>query len=354
MTKYALLFSDVVDSTRLVECLGDKRAAEVWASHDRSARTLLARHRGREIDRSDGFFLLFDEVADAAHYATAYHEALVDLTFRARVGIHAGEVSLRENTAEDIARGAKPIEIEGLAKPLAARVMALACGGQTLMSAAARAALATAAPEGCEIESHGHYRLKGVEEPIEIFELGVRSTSPFSPPPDVDKAYRVVLAGDLWRPAREVRHNLPAERDSFVGRIAELRALAARLTTGVRLVTVLGPGGTGKTRLVRRYGWTWLGDWPGGVYFCDLSEARSLDGVFFTVAAALEVPLGKDDPGVQLGHAIAGRGRCLVILDNFEQIVPHAPSTLGRWLDRAPNAAFVVTSRERLHLPGEA
>jgi predicted ATPase/class 3 adenylate cyclase len=353
MTKHALLLSDVVDSTRLVERLGDVRAAEVWASHDRRARMILARHRGREIDRTDGFFLLFDEVADAASYAIAYHEALVDLTFRARVGIHAGEVTLRENTAEDIARGAKPLEVEGLAKPLAARVMALACGGQTLMSAAAREALAAALPEVGEIESHGHYRLKGVEEPIEIFELGMRRTSPFSPPPDVDKAYRVVFAGDLWRPAREVRHNLPAERDSFVGRTSELRALAARLDAGARMVTVLGPGGTGKTRIVRRYGWAWLGDWPGGVYFCDLSEARSLDGIFFAVASALEVPLGKDDPAVQLGHAIAGRGRCLIIADNFEQVVPHAPATLGCWLDRAPEAAFVVTSRERLQLQGE-
>ena len=160
-------------------------------------------------------------------------------------------------------------------------------------------------------------------------------------------------AGDLWRPVREVRHNLPAERDAFVGRAAELRALAQRLDAGARLLTVLGPGGTGKTRLVRRYGWTWLGDWPGGVWFCDLSEARSLDGIYFAVALALDVPLGKDDPGVQLGHAIAGRGRCLVILDNFEQVVEHAPATLGRWLDRAAEAAFVVTSRERLHLPGE-
>ena len=88
---------------------------------------------------------------------------------------------------------------------------------------------------------------------------------------------------------------------------------------------MLGPGGTGKTRFVRRYGRTWLGDWPGGVYFCDLSEARSLDGIFFAVASALGVPLGKEDPAVQLGHAIAGRGRCLVILDNFEQVVQHAP-----------------------------
>ena len=154
-------------------------------------------------------------------------------------------------------------------------------------------------------------------------------------------------------PLREIRHNLPGERDAFVGRAAELRALAQRLDAGARLLTVLGPGGTGKTRFVRRYGLTWLGDWPGGVYFCDLSDARSLDGIHSAVAIALGVPLGRDDAGLQLGHAIAGRGRCLVILDNFEQVVEHAPATLGRWLDRAAEASFVVTSRERLHLPGE-
>ncbi len=349
----ALLFTDLVDSTRLVERLGDARAAEVWADHDRRARDLLARNHGREIDRSDGFFLLFDEPADAARYALAYHETLSDLALNARIGIHVGPVTLRENTPEDIARGAKRIEVEGLAKPLAARVMALACGGQTLLSAGARDALAGALPKGTEVERHGHYRFKGVEEPVEVFELGTRDACAFAPPADADKAYRVVRAGDFWRPVREVRHNLPAERDAFVGRAAELRTLAARLDAGVRLLTILGQGGTGKTRFVRRYGWSWLGDWPGGVYFCDLSEARSLDGVLGAVAVALAVPLGKDDPVVRLGHAIAGRGRCLVILDNFEQVVQHAAATVGNWLDRAADATFVVTSRERLHLPGE-
>ena len=352
MTVHALLFADVVDSTLLVERLGDVRAAEVWAEHDHRARDLLARHRGREIDRTDGFFLLFDDTADAARYALAYHQALAGLTLNARAGLHVGSVTLHENAADDIARGAKRTEVEGLAKPVAARIMALARGGQTLVTAAARTALGDVLPEGTEIESHGHYRLKGVEAPVEVFELGVRG-APFSPPADADKAYRVVRAGDLWRPVREVRHNLPAERDAFVGRTAELRALALRLDAGARLLTVLGPGGTGKTRFVRRYAWTWLGDWPGGIYFCDLSDARSLDGIFFAVASALEVPLGKDDLGVQLGHAIAGRGRCLVILDNFEQVLEHAQATLGCWLDRAADAAFVVTSRERLHLPGE-
>lgn len=353
MVPQTLLLTDLVDSTLLGERLGDARAAELWAEHDRRARDLLARHHGREIDRTDGFLLLFDDTAEAARFALSYHRAIAELGLNARAALHVGPVTLRANAPEDLARGAKLIDIDGLALPVVARIMALARGRQTLVTAAARSALGAALPVGAEIESHGHYRLKGIEAPIEVFELGMRDASPFAPPADVEKAYRVVRVGDLWRPVREVRHSLPAERDAFVGRTADLRALAGRLDAGTRLVTVLGPGGTGKTRFVRRYGWTWLGDWPGGVYFCDLSDARSLDGIFFAVASALEVPLGREDAGVQLGHAIAGRGRCLIILDNFEQVVQHAPATLGAWLDRAPDAAFVVTSRERLHLPGE-
>jgi len=349
----ALLFTDVVDSTRLTERLGDVRAAELWAAHDRKARALLAHHNVREVNRTDGFFLVFDRVVDAASFALAYQVVLAELGMEARVGLHLGSVTLRENAPADVARGAKRVEVEGLATPLAARVMNLAQGRQTLLTATARAALGESIPPNAEIARHGYYRLKGIEEPVEIYELGVRNVAPFLPPPDAEKAYRVIRTADLWSPVREVRHNLPVERDVFVGRSAELRALAARFDNGSRLVTVLGPAGTGKTRLVRRFGWNFLGNWSGGVYFCDLSDARSVEGIFFAVAAGLEVPLGRGEPAVQLGHAIASRGRCMIILDNFEQVAQHAADTLGRWLDRAAEAVFAVTSRERLHLAGE-
>lgn len=349
----ALLFTDVVDSTRLTERLGDLRAAELWAAHDREARALLAHHNVREVNRTDGFFLVFDRVVDAASFALAYQVVLAELGMEARAGLHLGSVTLRENAPADVARGAKRVEVEGLATPLAARVMNLALGRQTLLTATARAALGESIPPNAEIARHGYYRLKGIEEPVEIYELGVRNVAPFLPPPDAEKAYRVIRTADLWSPVREVRHNLPVERDVFVGRSTELRALAARFDNGSRLVTVLGPAGTGKTRLVRRFGWTFLGNWSGGVYFCDLSDARSVEGIFFAVAAGLEVPLGRGEPAVQLGHAIASRGRCMIILDNFEQVAQHAADTLGRWLDRAAEAVFAVTSRERLHLAGE-
>ncbi|MEO6745258.1 MAG: tetratricopeptide repeat protein, partial [Caldimonas sp.] len=170
---------------------------------------------------------------------------------------------------------------------------------------------------------------------------------------DGAKVYRVMRQGDLWQPVREVRHSVPAERDSFVGRQQPLQWLAKKFEDGARLVSVLGMGGTGKTRLVTRFAWTWLGDYPGGVWFCDLSQARTLDGIHFAVAQGLDVPLGKTDPVVQLAHAIAGRGRCLVILDNFEQVASFAEATLGRWLDRAPLAQFLVTTREVLGIVGE-
>src|SRR6185436_11924021 len=83
------------------------------------------------------------------------------------------------------------------------------------------------------------------------------------------------------------------------------------------------------------------------------AQARGLDGIVYAVAQGLDVPLGKDDPVSQIGNAIAGRAHCLVILDNFEQVARHAEETLGRWLNRASTAQFLVTTREVLGLPGE-
>lgn len=349
-----LAFTDIVDSTQLVQRLGDDAAAELWARHDRRVRDLLRHHCGREIDRTDGFFAIFDRAPDAAAFAGAYHGAAAELTLQARVALHTGAVTLRANDADDIARGAKPLEVEGLAKPFAARLSALAGPAQTLVSAAACAALSGSA---CVLRSHGHYRLKGVAEPVEVLELGHGAVPAFAPPGDTDKAYRVMRGrdelGSVWQPVREVHHNLPAERDAFIGRTAELHALAARLDSGERLVTVLGPGGIGKTRFVRRYGRVWLGDWQGGVHFCDLSDARSADGVLSAVAVGLGVPLGGGDPMAQLGHAIAARAPCLVILDNVEQVLDAVAAALSRWLDRAGGVRFLITSRERLRLDGE-
>ena len=347
----ALLLVDVVDSAALAERLGDEAMARLWAMHDRVARDLLRHWRGREIDKTDGFLLMFGSAGDGLGFALAYHGALAALPapIRARAGLHVGPVTVRENAADDIALGAKPLEVDGLAKPVAARVMSAALGGQTLLTAAARDALG---PLAKRVVSHGHWRFKGLPEPIELFEAGDVG-APFTPPPDGAKAYRVVRRGGAWQPLREVRHSLPAERDTFVGRHAAMLDLARRFAHRARLVSLLGTGGAGKTRLAIHYGWTWLGDHPGGVWFCDLAPARGIDGLVHAVAQGLEVPLRSGDAVEQIGRAIAGRGHCLVILDNFEQVARHAEDTLGRWLERAADAQFLVTSREVLGIGGE-
>ena len=357
----ALLLTDLVDSAGLAQRLGDEAMAHVWAAHDRVARDLLRQWNGREIDKTDGFLLMFGRAQDALAYVLAYHRALAELEatlqavddkplrLRARAGLHVGAVTVRETPAADVALGAKPLEVDGVSKPLAARVMSTALGGQTLITAAARDALGAITQR---VVSHGHWRVQGLPMPLELLEVG-EPGAPFTPPPDADKVYRVVQQGDLWLPSRETRHSLPAERDAFVGRHATLQELARRFDSGARLVSLLGIGGCGKTRVAMRFGWQWLGDFPGGVWFCDLASARSIEGLVSAVAQGLDVPLGQEDPVLQLGHAIAGRGACLVVLDNFEQLARHAEPTLGRWLERAGAARFLVTTREVLGIAGE-
>ena len=347
----ALLLTDVVDSTQRNIELGDEVMARQWAAHDQAARDLVRLWRGKEVGRSDGFLLLFETAADAVGFALAYHRALagLDIALKARVGVHVGPVTLRSNSAVDTAQGATPFEIDGVALPAAARVMSTAMGGQTLLSAAALLALG---PSTLRTHSHGHWRLKGLAEPMELFEIG-DDDAPFIPPPDSPKTYRVVASGNHWLPARALPNNLPAERDAFIGRHDALRALAKHFDGGARLVTLLGIGGIGKTRLSLCHARSWLGDYPGGAWFCDLSSATSSDGIVHAVAQGLDVPLGKADAVQQLGAAIKGRGPCLVILDNFEQVARHAEETLGVWLERAPEARFIATSREVLGIVGE-
>src|SRR5690349_2673680 len=131
-----LVMTDIVDSTQTTTRLGDRQAAALWIAHDRVARDLLANWRGREIDKSDGFLLLFDTVADGIGYAVAYQSALASLEcpLQARAAVHLGPLLLRENPPQDVARGAKPLEVDGAAKATAARIMAVARPGQTLLS----------------------------------------------------------------------------------------------------------------------------------------------------------------------------------------------------------------------------
>lgn len=155
--------------------------------------------------------------------------------------------------------------------------------------------------------------------------------------------------------------NLRPAGGRFVGRRTDLDRLEALLARGERLVTILGPPGIGKTSVARQLGLRKVDDYSrpgrGGVFLCDLTEARDVGDIAGAVGRALGVPLTTaatiDDTVAQLGHAIAGRGPTLLILDNFEQVAAHGPATVGAWLAAAPQAAFLVTSREMLKLPLE-
>ncbi|MEE9296189.1 MAG: tetratricopeptide repeat protein, partial [Phycisphaerae bacterium] len=213
-----LLVTDLVDSTSLVDRLGDTKAASIFSQQDRLARDLLKTHGGQEIDKTDGFLMLFARPVDAVLYALAYHEGLAELSeelgtkLQVRTGVHLGELIVHRNTPEDVARGAKPVEVEGLAKPMAARIMSLALGGQTLITRSAfdlarRGVVGSeTAPQRTKWVAHGPYVLKGCDEPVEIFEVGVDGSAPLCAPPDSAKARRSVAAGDEetlgWRPAR--------------------------------------------------------------------------------------------------------------------------------------------------------
>lgn len=199
-----ILMLDLADSTAMVDRLGDQRAAELIRRHDRLARDLIRRHRGREIDKSDGFLLLFERPLLAVAFALEYQRRLQELAqlentpMSARIGIHVGEVVLWENSADEVARGAKPIDVEGLAKPMAARLMALALPGQTLLSA-----VACDLAQRAEVElrdagrvpvwkAHGRYRFKGVSEAAVVHEVGEAGVAHFRAPPSGPKAQRML------------------------------------------------------------------------------------------------------------------------------------------------------------------
>jgi hypothetical protein len=129
---YTLLYTDLVGSTEVNTRLGDGGMAPLWERHDRGFRDLLRLWRGREIDRSDGFAVLFEQPADAAAFAVAYHRMLAALPvpLRARAGLHVGPLTLRQNLETDIALGAKPFEVVGIARAVSARLMALAAAAR--------------------------------------------------------------------------------------------------------------------------------------------------------------------------------------------------------------------------------
>ncbi len=340
----------MVDSTKLSEALGDAAMAEVWAAHDRVARDLLPRFGGREIDKTDGMLLLFDTAAQAVDYAQCYHQALAGMAvpLRARAGLHVGPVILRENPADDVARGAKPLEVDGLAKPTAARVMSIARGGQTLLTSEAREDLGKTL---LKLQSHGHWLVKGVADPIELFEVGEAETR-FIAPPDSDKVFRVVRSGDWWMPVKDIANNLPHQGTSFIGRERELEDVKTMLGE-TRLVTLLGMGGLGKTRLSLQAAAEVMAQYPDGVWFLDLASLSDPALVVPEAARTLGVPEEPGRPPLQALCAHLKAKRVLLILDNCEHLIKPSADLAHALIKACPQVRLLSSSREPLHVPGE-
>lgn len=204
-----LLLTDLCGSTGLVEKLGDSAAADLFRAHDRLVLELQQRWRGRLIDRSDGLLLLFERPIDGLGFALDYNAGLRVLgkprkiELLARAGLHVGEVLTWRNSDIAVQFGAKPLEVEGLAKPMAGRLMTLARPGQILLSASAEPMAHRAASELAErgeklVWKHwGRWRFKGVPQPQEIYEVGEPGIAPLrAPDQNRNKAWRDI---PLWR-----------------------------------------------------------------------------------------------------------------------------------------------------------
>ncbi|WP_225753267.1 AAA family ATPase [Actinotalea sp. Marseille-Q4924] len=324
-----LLFTDVESSTRLLARLG-ARYADVVSTQRRLVRSAVSRWGGHELGtEGDSFFVVFPSARDAV---CAVRDAQLELagadwpdgeTVRVRMGLHTGEPSRHEDgyVGMDVHR--------------AARVAASAHGGQSVVTDATRALVAAHPVPGVRFTDLGPHRLKDLPEPVHVHQLcvdGLPATFP--------------RLKSLGSPS-----TLPTPATSLVGRTEELGTLAALLTApDVRLVTLTGPAGTGKTRLALAVAARVDEHYRDGVYFVPLAQARTSDVLWTTVADAMGVPGESKPPPAFLEH-LADQ-EVLLVLDNLEQL-PDAPWVVRALLGAGTGVRVLTTSRRPLHLAAE-
>ena len=301
------LFTDVEGSTRLLREFGADRYAEELAEHRRLIRQACTDNDGVEVDtQGDAFFFAFPAASSAVAAAARLTESLAAGPIRVRVGIHSGQPLL---TAEGYV---------GEDVHVAARVAASAHGGQVVLSGTA-AGLA----DGQALTDLGEHRLKDVDEPVTIFQLG----------------------NETFPPLKTISNtNLPRPASSFVGRERELAEVRARIESGDRLITLTGPGGSGKTRVAIEAASTLVPTFKAGVFWVDLASLRDPALVTETISRTLGARSG-------LAEHIGAR-ELLLVVDNFEQVVDAAPE-LASLLSSCPHLTLLVTSRALLRVQGE-
>jgi predicted ATPase/class 3 adenylate cyclase len=302
------LFTDVEGSTRLLQKLGAERYEAALAEHRRVIRAATSGNGGSEVDtQGDAFFCAFPTAPGALAAATDLTAALAPGPIRVRVGIHTGTPMLGEEgyVGGDVHR--------------AARIAAAGHGGQVLVSATTAALLG-----GDRLRDLGEHRLKDLSAPERLYQLGDGEF------PALKSLYRT---------------NLPVPATPFLGRERELAEVVELLAReGTRLLTLTGPGGTGKTRLALQAAGLSSDSFPDGVWWVPLAPLRDPELVLQSAGQAI----GSKDG---LAEHIADK-RLLILFDNFEQVVA-AAADVGGLLAACPNLQLLVTSREPLHLTGE-
>jgi len=319
------LFTDIEASTRRWETDATAMSAAL-AGHDETLRAAVAAAGGSVFKHTgDGMCAVFNSAAAALAGAIAAQQQLAAGPLRVRMAIHSGEVEARDD------------DYFGPTLNRAARLMAAAWGGQTLVSAAAAELAGDGLPPGATLVDLGLHRLADLTREERIFQLNAERLESAFPPL---RAFSVR------------RGNLPVSLTTFVGRERELGELAD-LVLRARLVTLAGVGGAGKTRLAVEVAARVADNFPDGAFLVELAPVTDPRLVAATVAAALGLIL--DQPG-PLPDQLAGylqRRRALVVLDNCEHVVDAAAALCETVLSRAPEVAIVATSREPLGVPGE-
>jgi predicted ATPase/class 3 adenylate cyclase len=327
------LFTDIEGSTRLLQGIGHQTYKRMQDDHGRILRGAIAARDGVEVrTEGDSFFAVFltpDRALQAAVEAQrqlAGHDWPGGVAPRVRMGLHTGVGDLESGGADYI----------GVDVNRAARIAAAGHGGQVLLSHATRALVEPTLPAGVMLRDLGQHRLKDVDYPEHLHDLiidGLSSTFPAVKSLDVRPAY------------------LPSPRTSFVGREKEVKELS-ELLGRTRLLTLIGPGGTGKTRLALRVAGGNLDLFPDGTFMVDLSATVDPMLVPPEIAAALRV---REMPGRDLVATLSDHLRdkvLLLVIDNFEQLLDATPVVTGL-LDAAPGVTILATSRVPLRVAGE-
>ncbi|MBB5116453.1 ATP-binding protein [Micromonospora echinospora] len=325
------VFTDIEGSTRLARMLGPVYRP-VLHEHRRLLRDTLAGTDGAELlTEGDSFFLVFPDAAAAVHACLTAQRALAghewpnpDATPRVRMGLHTGYAEPRdgEYASPEVHR--------------AARVAAAAHGGQVLCSAAT-ARHAEPLPDGVSLLDLGLHRLRGFDDRERLFQLVAPGLERRFPRP---------------RTADATAHNLPTQVTSFVGRQAE-RAELGRLVEAYRLVTVLGAGGAGKTRLAVELASGIVEDYPDGVWFVDIAAVTDPGLVAFEIAAVLGLRPEPGRPMLDTLVEYAAPRRMLVLLDTCDAQTAASAEVISRLLAGGRGVRVLATSRESFGVPGE-